>query len=114
MECRIGALLGFSVAEVRDMPLSEYSQWQRYWDEEPWGPWRDNLHAALIARKVHNMLRGKNSPAASIDEFMLTDKDTHQTKQKRSFIDWLKSVGTKRGDRSGKTSRKARSADGAV
>jgi hypothetical protein len=23
-----------------------------YWKQEPWGPWRDNLHAALIAREV--------------------------------------------------------------
>lgn len=29
-----------------------YLRWRVYWDYEPWGPWRDNMHAALICREV--------------------------------------------------------------
>ena len=34
------------------MPAREYFRWQRYWSEEPWGPYRDNRHAALIVREL--------------------------------------------------------------
>jgi hypothetical protein len=36
----------------RSMSQRSYLGWQRYWREEPWGPWRDNLHAAIIAREI--------------------------------------------------------------
>jgi hypothetical protein len=39
----------------------------RYWDQEPWGSWRDNFHAALIARAVRQTVTQK---PISLDDFM--------------------------------------------
>ena len=40
----------------------------RYWNEEPWGAYRDNLHAALIARTIHN---ANYKRKVTLDEFMV-------------------------------------------
>jgi hypothetical protein len=37
---------------VDDLPAQDVDLLARYWLHEPWGPWRDNLHAAMIAREV--------------------------------------------------------------
>lgn len=34
------------------MGASDYDLLRRYWYEESWGTYRDNLHAAIIAREV--------------------------------------------------------------
>lgn len=50
----------------------EYLMWRMYWDEEPWGPWRDNMHAAMICREVRRpqQERGTRIP---LDQFMIED-----------------------------------------
>lgn len=47
-----------------------YLKWQRFWLEEPWGPWRDNLHAAMICRELR---RPQVTSGATIrlDDFMI-------------------------------------------
>lgn len=39
----------------------------RYWDMEPWGPWRDNFHAAVISRAVY---RTVTNDQVNLDQFM--------------------------------------------
>ena len=36
------------------MALSERElhRWRRYWSEEPWGTYRDNMHAAMIVSEL--------------------------------------------------------------
>lgn len=49
------------------MPQRVYSGWQAYWNEEPWGAWRDNLHAAMLAREVAKTVPGrKRVPELSV------------------------------------------------
>lgn len=45
----------------RDLGAAEYDGWVRYYAEEPWGAYRDNLHAALIADTVARAHGGKKS-----------------------------------------------------
>jgi hypothetical protein len=54
--------------------VRELERWARYWYEEPWGPHRDNLHAALI---VTELLRPQVQEGANlnIDNFMLKPKE---------------------------------------
>lgn len=42
---------------------------ERYWGEEPWGPYRDNLHAAIIAMQIIKAAYPKAKP--KFDDFML-------------------------------------------
>lgn len=74
MEFRLAALLGRTVAEVRQLPVSEYRGWLRYWNEEPWGPWRDNAHAGVIASVLANIHRKKGAPAFKYDQFLLKNE----------------------------------------
>ena len=47
---RLALALGRTVAELGvTMSSSELSDWIDYYKIEPWGAWRDNYHAALIA-----------------------------------------------------------------
>jgi hypothetical protein len=51
------------------MTQRAYAGWKRYYEVEPWGPWRDNLHVALLAREVRRT-RFPRSPA-KLQEFMV-------------------------------------------
>jgi hypothetical protein len=37
---------------VGALTYRELERWQRYWIEEPWGPLRDNMHAAMIVSEL--------------------------------------------------------------
>ena len=62
-----------------------YDRWQRYWIEEPWGPWRDNLHAAIISRAVQepHMRRGAQ---IDMDRFMIRRRDQDGQKRVTNFL----------------------------
>lgn len=51
--------------------MSEFDLLCRYWEEEPWGPWRDNLHAAIISRAV---LQAGGFKVLKMDGFMLRSR----------------------------------------
>lgn len=57
------------------MGVADYDLLQRYWAEEPWGAYRDNVHAAIIAREIR---RGTVKGAHAIKDFLL------QTAEKRA------------------------------
>ena len=40
------------MGQVRALSVRELNRWERYWNEESWGPHRDNLHAALIVSEL--------------------------------------------------------------
>lgn len=74
MLCRIGLALGLTPSEAEQMPARDYELLLRYWQQEPWGPWRDNLHAAVIAAEVRrpHLKKGKK---VQLDDFMLRHPD---------------------------------------
>lgn len=117
MRCRVGALLGLPPSAVDDLPAADLSLLERYWAEEPWGPWRDNLHAAIIAREVRRpyLRKGAKNP---LDDFMVMQPGRRAeltAEQARAasagLVDMLRAVARKRGasDRSRKARRTPRS-----
>jgi len=48
----LASTLGRTVRELEGMPASEFLEWKEYFNIQPFGPWRDNLHAAIIAQHV--------------------------------------------------------------
>ena len=64
----------------------------RLYREDPWGPYRDNIHAGLIASTIANAFRGKGSKTASYQDFMLVDRSEYNKKKSKEFIGWLKKV----------------------
>jgi hypothetical protein len=112
---RLAALLGMTVEEMRrSLTARAYRDWQLFWEAEPWGPVRDNLHAAIIASEIRRpqMAKGKTG---SLDDFMLQSADERRAKRKSGMLSFLRGIAVaKPHGRSGKTSRQAGSADGAV
>lgn len=84
--------LGLPPSEVEELGSTDFDMLRRYWLEEPWGPWRDNLHAALIAREVR---RGNFKGQHQLDTFMLigrTQMIQRQGAVKKGVFSMLKSM----------------------
>lgn len=73
------------------LTLRAYAKWQRYWEEEPWGPWRDNLHIAVLARE---MRRPQQRPLTSIslEQFFYRTPDRAQTNANENLWNMLKAI----------------------
>lgn len=94
---RLAALLRFPDIEEmkRSMSQRSYLGWRRYWDEEPWGPWRDNLHAALIAREVKRPYLPKGTKS-KLDDFMVVNPAVRQSEGTSNLVDLLKVMAVKK------------------
>lgn len=76
--------------EVEELGASDVDLLRRYWMEEPWGPWRDNLHAALIAREVR---RANFQGRHELLDFMVIPPEKRQaTFSRNSLFDFFKSI----------------------
>jgi len=64
----VSLAIGILPSEVVEIGASDYDLLQRYWHEEPWGPYRDNVHAAIIAREIR---RGSYKGEHLLKDFML-------------------------------------------
>lgn len=83
--------------EVGELPSSEADLLARYWAEEPWGPWRDNLHTAIIAREVLRASGRFNAP--KLDAFMVQApaKIAQQGRAAgKSFMGMMKSIAVRK------------------
>lgn len=67
--------LGIAPSEVDDLPATDYDLLWKYWKKEPWGPYRDNLHSAIIAREVR---RGNFKGPHVLDQFMVMDQEDQE------------------------------------
>lgn len=77
------------------MTQRAYLGWQRYWIEEPWGPYRDNLHAAVIAREVRRPQLRKGAKV-ELDDFIVVNPETRRAEATGNLIDFLKIVAEKK------------------
>lgn len=66
------------------MPARDFDLLQRYWLAEPWGPYRDNLHAAMITLQLMRP-HLKKGVSLTIDDLMYKPADVRaeETKTKR-------------------------------
>lgn len=92
MLCRISLLLGRPPSEVRALPLSDLHMLTQYWSAEPWGPWRDNLHAGLIAAAVGNYSAKKLKRPLGWKDFLLRDPDEVQGENRGSLLAALRMI----------------------
>ena len=86
------------MAEIEQMGSSELFEWYKYWQMEPWGSYRDNIHAGLIASTLANAFMSKGK-RVNYQDFMLVDRREHAKKKTTEFITWMKSVGKKKNGR---------------
>lgn len=68
---RLALALGKSVAELEaHMSAAEFDEWRAFYRLEPFGEWRADHRAGLIAATMFNMNRGKDTEARSVLDFM--------------------------------------------
>jgi len=89
---RLALALGKSIREVEALGASELEEWMLFWKMDPWGSYRDNIHAGLIAATLANIHRSKNSRAITHEDFMLVDHSDYQKKKTRETLTWMKAV----------------------
>jgi len=73
-EHRLGSLLGRDIAEIRAMSYVEFKSWRMFYQLEPWGFVRSELHKAEILSMLYNVNRSKGRPKDTKD--FITDRLT--------------------------------------
>jgi hypothetical protein len=58
------------------MPAREFAEWRAYFNLEPFGQWRDNYHAAMIAHLIAQAFRDKRRPKPEFEDFLFKDQYT--------------------------------------
>ncbi len=76
------------------MGASDFDLLQRYWIEEPWGAYRDNVHAAIIAREVR---RGTIKGAHAIKDFMLQTAERKAQEDRGGFFGAFRAMVSRKG-----------------
>jgi hypothetical protein len=105
-------LLGRSVVEIGRLTNREIERWKLYWREEPWGPIRDNTHAAMI---VTELLKPhlKEGAKISIGDYMLKLPEDREAEtaaiivQKLDYAAYQERRAARRAARTAKQSTKA-------
>lgn len=54
----------------REVDSREFSEWQAFWQMEPWGEGRGDLRAGIIASTMANLWRGADTPPFTPQDFM--------------------------------------------
>jgi hypothetical protein len=86
---RLAALHSRTVEEMLEaLTPAAYRKWQLYWLEEPWGPWRDNLHAAIIGRTILRPWT-KKGDQIDLDQFMIRRREQDAPNRVTTFVRWL-------------------------
>lgn len=63
--------MGIPPSLVEQMGATDYDLLARYWEAEPWGPWRDNMHAALICREIRRPYLKDPTKPTPLADFMI-------------------------------------------
>lgn len=84
--------MGCFVSDIEErMSARELAEWQEFYALDPFGPIRDNWHAALIGSILVNVNRKKGSPAAKVKDFMWEDSETKRQAKDAATLAWFDS-----------------------
>lgn len=94
---RLALALGRTVTELEDtIGSAELTEWAAYYRIEPFGQWRDNWHAAIIASMLGNRWRGKTDPVKTEDDFIFRTTEQHKQRQTEKTIANLRTLAKKK------------------
>ncbi len=77
-----------TVEELQSLSLHELAYWEAKFQVDPFGSWRENYHAGLIASQIYNAHRGKADTVSPLD-FILKTEGQAQDDESRRAVDWL-------------------------
>ena len=84
-----------SVSQVEMMGNRDLMEWIAYYEIEPFGQYRDNLHAGMVASILYNANRGKRTKALEVSDFILRDRWEQREKQTAEFFGGLRALAKK-------------------
>lgn len=79
------------------MGAAELAEWAAFYELEPFGPRRDNVHAGIIASVVANVNRDRSSKALTPADFLIEDPQEARERRTREAINSLMRLATPRG-----------------
>jgi len=92
MVCRVAGYLGCAPSEVEDLSTLDFDLLKRFYSVEPWGAWRDNLHAAIIAREVVRSRLRPGAKGPDLEVFMVMDPEKRRQRHLGGFVEALKAM----------------------
>lgn len=72
------------------MGSGEFMDWVAYYNAEPFGAWRDNLHAGIVASAVWRAVGGNKSIKAT--DFILVSAEEKRKTSLESALGWFRAV----------------------
>lgn len=73
----------------------EFHDWIEYYNTEPWGAFRDNVHAGMIAALIANQGRKKGTTPLTYKDFLIQDAKKSKAEKKQQFKAQLRALATK-------------------
>lgn len=94
---RLALGLGRTVAEIeRGMPARELDDWAEYYAAEPWGAYRDNLHAGIIASVLVNGRPGRKQKTLGPGDFVLRSASDKRRGDTAKALARLRAIGKRK------------------
>ncbi len=80
------------------MPASEFAEWTAMYSIQPFGVWRDNYHAAMVAHILATAHSDPKKPKPRFDAFFYTDPKELASRKRRSIVNFFRSKVAKEDD----------------
>lgn len=95
--CRLSLAWGMPQTEIEQtVSARDLDEMAAYWASEPWGAFRDNIHAAQICALIANVNRKRTTPPFSHEDFMLMNAEERAQKRRRGVVAFFTNLATKR------------------
>lgn len=101
-KCRVGLAFRILPSAVDDIGTLDYDMLRQYWDQEPWGTWRDNMHIAILAHHIRSALLGSKGVLPMYSYFVMSEEDRAKkdvvegAKTKKGFMSALRMMAGKK------------------
>jgi len=69
-----------------------------FYELEPFGPKRDNLHSGQVASLLYNINRKKGAPTLNESDFIYKDIETRKEEETGSFLTGLRALAKPKND----------------
>lgn len=80
------------------MGARELDDWAEFYAHEPWGSYRDNLHAGVIASVLVNGRPGRKARPVNPGDFVLRSAGDQRKKQTAQTLARLRALGKRNGN----------------
>lgn len=83
-------------SDVDAMGYNDFARLADYYQCEPFGPIRDNLHSGFVAAAICNANRGKNTKPISASDFILKTRAEQAMERNKAFVAALDALARKK------------------